>query len=221
MTHTATPADLRHGTPVSTRSDRYGLDKHVFSVGPDWPDGLELFIYDDGRVKIGGWHTAVTVEAVRTFASTTGNDSRGGSHVIARFTAAMSAPDAVPELDGADAELRTYLISRARGANLGDPDAAKVTYGGAADAVPAGGWKYPRYTGIGQALDRINRYEHAHGRPLLSVLVVHKEGRQQGPGFTDMARTLGYEIESGGERAFAGAMLREVITYWLTADIDD
>jgi hypothetical protein len=136
MTHTATPADLRHGTPVSTRSDRYGLDKHVFSVGPDWPDGLELFIYDDGRVKIGGWHTAVTVEAVRTFASTTGNDSRGGSHVIARFTAAMSAPDAVPELDGADAELRTYLISRARGANLGDPDAAKVTYGGAADAVP-------------------------------------------------------------------------------------
>jgi hypothetical protein len=36
-----------------------------------------------------------------------------------------------------------------------------------------------------------------------------------------MARTLGYEIESGGERAFAGAMLREAITYWLTADIDD
>jgi hypothetical protein len=35
-----------------------------------------------------------------------------------------------------------------------------------------------------------------------------------------MARALGYEIEPGGERAFADAVLREVITYWLTADID-
>jgi hypothetical protein len=81
MTHTATPVDPRHGTSVSTRSDQYGLDKQMFPADPDWPDGLELFIYDDGRVKIGGWHTA-TVEAVRTFASITGNDSRDGSHVM-------------------------------------------------------------------------------------------------------------------------------------------
>ncbi len=46
---TAMTSGLRHGHPDVSRNDKWAHDKYV------WPDGLELFIYDDGRVKIGRW----------------------------------------------------------------------------------------------------------------------------------------------------------------------
>ena len=47
-----------------------------------WPDGLELHIYDDGRVKIGGWNTSVTVTDVSNYQR---GASKPSGHVVARF----------------------------------------------------------------------------------------------------------------------------------------
>jgi hypothetical protein len=70
-------SERKHGIPDPTRNDTYGHDKYR------WPDGLELFLYDDGRVKIGGWHKRVEVIDVSNFRKGSSNAS---AHVIARFT---------------------------------------------------------------------------------------------------------------------------------------
>lgn len=74
--------EVRHGKPKSSRDARRGFDKYRWPPGPDWPDGLEITIYDDGRVKVGGWHTTIAVLDVSSFRT---GKSRGGSHVIAQF----------------------------------------------------------------------------------------------------------------------------------------
>lgn len=74
--------DLHHGKPVASRNDKYGFDKYKWPTGPLWPLGLEIHIYDDGRVKVGGWHTTATVIDVSNFRA---GGSNGSSHVIARF----------------------------------------------------------------------------------------------------------------------------------------
>jgi len=51
----ATTSGLRHGHPEVSRNDTWAHDKYT------WPNGLELFIYDDGRVKIGKWNAAAVV----------------------------------------------------------------------------------------------------------------------------------------------------------------
>jgi hypothetical protein len=64
-------------------------------------------------------------------------------------------------------KIRAYLVSRAA---AGDPDnllSATVVYSKLAKEVPEAGFKGPWYTGIGHALDQINRFEHQHGRPML------------------------------------------------------
>ena len=130
----------------------------------------------------------------------------------------LGEPESEPEpvvLTNPERELRAYLIGRATNANTADLGAAKLTYGAAAATSP-GAWPGARFTGIGVSLGNISRYEHAHGRPLLSVLVVYAGPGYQGDGFATMACDLGYTITPGGERAFADAMLREVIDYWTT-----
>lgn len=44
---------------------------------------------------------------------------------------------------------------------------------------------------IGPLLDEINRHEHLGGRPLISVIVVHKGTTDPGPGFLMCAEDLG------------------------------
>jgi plasmid stability protein len=83
-----TSEGLRHGAAKSSRSERYGFDKYLWPAGNYWPQGLEMHVYDDGRVKVGGWHTSVVVLDVSSYG--TGNSNASG-HVIARFEA---APDA-------------------------------------------------------------------------------------------------------------------------------
>ena len=60
--------ELRHGQPQAFRRGGWNLDKY------EWPDGLELFIDDDGRVKIGQWDSSVAVHDVF---STSRQESRG------------------------------------------------------------------------------------------------------------------------------------------------
>jgi hypothetical protein len=68
---------FRHGQPRAFRRGGWNLDKY------EWPDGLELFIYDDGRVKLGQWDSAVAVQDVSNFAA---GKSRASAQVVALFT---------------------------------------------------------------------------------------------------------------------------------------
>ncbi len=51
---------------------------------------------------------------------------------------------------------------------------------------------------ISQVLDELNRREHANGRPLLSAIVVSKQGGAPSRGFYTVADELG--LYSGGDR---------------------
>lgn len=51
---------------------------------------------------------------------------------------------------------------------------------------------------IGQVLDELNRREHAAGRPLLSAIVVTKEGGAPSRGFFTVATELG--LYDGGDK---------------------
>ena len=73
---------LHYGKPKTTRNQRRGFDKCRWDPCEHWPDGLEIQIYDDGRVKVGGWHTSVEVTDVSNY---TGGASRPSGHVVARF----------------------------------------------------------------------------------------------------------------------------------------
>jgi len=111
-------------------------------------------------------------------------------------------------------KIRAYLVSRAA---AGDPDnllSATVVYSKLAKEVPEAGFKGPRYTGIGHALDQINRFEHQHGRPMLSALVVRITDMGPGDGFYLCARNLGYNVPVSQERDFWRAEVRKVIEHW-------
>jgi hypothetical protein len=73
---TASDPQLRHGQPKVIRREAWGLDKY------EWPSGSELFIYDDGPVKLGRWDSTVTVIDVSNFAR---GKSQASAHIVARF----------------------------------------------------------------------------------------------------------------------------------------
>lgn len=77
-----TTRELQHGAPEPSRNDKYSFDKYHWPASPSWPRGLEIHIYDDGRVKVGGWHTSAVVLDVSNYRTGSSNAS---SHVIARF----------------------------------------------------------------------------------------------------------------------------------------
>jgi hypothetical protein len=74
---------LRHGNPEVSRSDAYGFDKYRWSNEDCWPDGLDVYIYDDGTVKVAASHTTAAVTAVRNYGE--GKKSKPGGHVIVQF----------------------------------------------------------------------------------------------------------------------------------------
>ncbi|KAB8186006.1 hypothetical protein [Microbispora catharanthi] len=71
--------DLRHGQPQASRNDQWDHDKY------DWPNGLGLFLYDDGRIKVELKDGTVAVTDVSNYAS---GNSRRSAHVIAQFARA-------------------------------------------------------------------------------------------------------------------------------------
>lgn len=75
-------SELRNGQPEPARNDRRNFDKYRWPPNPHWPRGLELTIYDDGRVKVGGWYTSAMVLDVSNFGAGSTNPS---SHVVVRF----------------------------------------------------------------------------------------------------------------------------------------
>jgi hypothetical protein len=77
---TSVTGGLGHGHPEVTRNDKWEHDKYV------WPGGLELFIYDDGRVKVGRYDAAIVVEMVHSYPP--GKSDRANAWVQVRFAEA-------------------------------------------------------------------------------------------------------------------------------------
>ncbi len=69
---------------------------------------------------------------------------------------------------------------------------------------------------IGHLLGEISRYEHMHGRPMLSAVVVHKNNNKPGSGFFDLAQELGI-YDGLDDDAFFIKELKRVYDYWRNA----
>jgi hypothetical protein len=115
--------------------------------------------------------------------------------------------------------LRSTLIRVAR--DLGHP--GTLSYRELGLDAEAHGYKahYPMTTppfrGLGEALGAISRYEHDHGRPLISALVVREADGLPGPGFFELARQLGRNV-GGDERAFFELERAAVLDFWRDRD---
>jgi hypothetical protein len=90
---------LQHGHPEVSRNDRRGFDKYRWPAGPCWPQGLEVTIYDDGRVKVGGWHASVGVLDVSNYRAGSTNPS---AHVVAQFQPAAEQAHDQDQEEGQD-----------------------------------------------------------------------------------------------------------------------
>jgi hypothetical protein len=75
---------------------------------------------------------------------------------------------------------------------------------------------------LAQALDDISTFEHENGRPLLSVVVVHKADDQRetvmrpGDGFFKMAKRNGVQAPDMDDETFFIAELKRAYDYWAT-----
>ena len=116
--------------------------------------------------------------------------------------------------------LHRVLRERAVAANPSDPNSALLTYAdlgrladpeGSRSSGPQPNTR-PPFRGLNWALGHISWYEHDHGRPFLSALVVNAETRQPGEGFTDLARQRGITIAD--PEAFWQEQVAAVVAFW-------
>ncbi len=70
-------------------------------------------------------------------------------------------------------------------------------------------WRYQ----IGPLLDEVSRYEHAQGRPLLSVVVVREGTARPGKGIFELAQELG-KSDGADDEAFLIAELNAAHGEW-------
>lgn len=123
------------------------------------------------------------------------------------------------ELSPIEQRVREFLISRARQA---DPDrvaSAKIEYQQLAKAIDPEEhyWAWPRFRGLGDVLGNVSVFEHEHGRPLISALVVQAGTHQAGDGFYKglLQKRLGIELPPPEQqRALWRGEIRKAITYW-------
>jgi len=111
-------SELHHGLPGHSRNNRRGFDKYRWPAGPHWPRGLELTIYDDGRVKVGGWHTSAVVLDVSSFG--TGSSNASG-HVVVRFQPA-SEHDRLAGVPAAEADSDDDVVADSKSVSDADDD---------------------------------------------------------------------------------------------------
>lgn len=69
---------------------------------------------------------------------------------------------------------------------------------------------------IGQLLGEISTFEHNHGRPLLSAVVIHRGNNIPGQGFFTLARELGLHTGTD-DLVFFIRELRRVHDHWRTS----
>jgi hypothetical protein len=93
---------------------------------------------------------------------------------------------------------------------------ALITYGEIAPLADLNMESQGDRTKMGELLGEISTYEHEHGRPMLSAVVVLAESGSPGKGFYNLARYL--ELHHGqGELAdmeFFANELKQVYQYW-------
>ena len=70
---------------------------------------------------------------------------------------------------------------------------------------------------VDRILGEISTDEHDSGRPLLSVVVVHKENHRPGEGFFNLAKELGKQKPDEDDVTFYAKELKSVFDWWLAA----
>ena len=90
----------------------------------------------------------------------------------------------------------------------------KITYSELAKQVGLPSHGHQLGTRLGKVLDRINQYEHSHGRPLISALVVSAAYGSPGEGFYDIARYLERMSPSESEGEFWQKELENIKKTW-------
>lgn len=115
------------------------------------------------------------------------------------------------------------LRNRARAASPNDADRSCISYNELGHQVdPDGLWKgqpmtRPPFRGLNIALGHISRYEHEHGRPLLSSLVVNQDSGEPGSGFAaEFGQLRGGNVVD--HTAFWREELTRTIDFWLARD---
>ncbi|MEU2182480.1 hypothetical protein [Streptomyces thermolilacinus] len=117
-------------------------------------------------------------------------------------------------------DMHRLLRSRAKAGDPADPLSACISYKDFAQCVDPHG--LDPYTSQGQMrglypkLGHISVYEHQHGRPLLSALVISKATGRPGNGFADLASQLGFEHAEEDE--FWEHQVGEVVRFWSADD---
>jgi hypothetical protein len=94
-------------------------------------------------------------------------------------------------------------------------NAKTLTYGGLALelGLPSQGNRLGQV--LAPILDDISSYEHSHGRPLLSALVIRStRPGLPGPGFYKLATRLGLFAEGGDQRAFWEDQMERIREAW-------
>lgn len=72
---------------------------------------------------------------------------------------------------------------------------------------------------IAKILDEVNYYEHQHGRPMISAVVIRQDINMPGEGFFECARQLNKYRESN-DLIFWVHELASVHNYWASKNID-
>jgi len=67
---------------------------------------------------------------------------------------------------------------------------------------------------LSEMLGEISRFEHEHGRPLLSAVVVLQESGEPGAGFFTLARELGLQPPGEEDYLFYARELKKVFEQW-------
>ncbi|WP_225634631.1 hypothetical protein [Streptomyces solaniscabiei] len=117
-------------------------------------------------------------------------------------------------------DMHRLLRSLAKAGDPVDPLSACIGYKEFVQRVDPHG--LDPYTSQGQMrglypkLGHISVYEHQHGRPLLSALVIRKATGRPGSGFADLASQLGFEHVEEDE--FWQDQVAQVVRFWSADD---
>ncbi|MET9768568.1 hypothetical protein [Streptomyces sp. NPDC006415] len=117
-------------------------------------------------------------------------------------------------------DMHRLLRSLAQAGDPADPHSVCIGYKDFAQrADPQGLDPYTsqgRMHGLYPKLGHISVYEHQHGRPLLSALVISKATRRPGDGFVDLATQLGFEAAE--DPGFWEDQVARTVRFWSADD---
>jgi hypothetical protein len=129
------------------------------------------------------------------------------------------------DLSPIEQRVRAYLIRRAREADPDRLSSTRLEYQELAKAIDPEEhyWAWPRFRGLGDVLGNISVFEHEHGRPLISALVVQAGTHQAGDGFYKLLleKRLGIELSPEQQRPYWRQEIRKAVSYWNAAPSDE